>query len=107
MLQNCYKKLSWAARPRMAYTHTMSAVLGGLLVGGLLCFVAPGAVLAHGSEDAHLHETIEQHREMARLHTQAAECMASGQSESKCHEELRAACRGLGVGQYCGLRHAH
>lgn len=81
----------------------VASVLSALAFG--LSVTAPA--WAHGSEDTHRLETIEQHREMARLHTQAADCMAGGQTESHCHEQLRTACRGLGLGQYCGLRHAH
>lgn len=72
-----------------------------LLLAGLCLTPAAHAL------DAHARETMAQHREMARVHLQAADCLQSGRSESVCHAELREACRGLGIGKYCGLRHSH
>jgi hypothetical protein len=44
---------------------------------------------------------------MARAHEEAAKCLESGEKESVCHERLREACKGIAVGRYCGMRHAH
>jgi hypothetical protein len=59
------------------------------------------------SEEKHRDEDIATHRQMARAHEEAAKCLESGEKESVCHERLRAACKGIAVGRYCGMRHGH
>jgi hypothetical protein len=44
---------------------------------------------------------------MARAHEEAARCLESGASEKQCQERLREMCKGIAVGQYCGMRHGH
>ncbi len=58
-------------------------------------------------DDAHRKEDIAKHRQMARAHEDAARCLESGEKEGVCQERLRAACSGIAVGRYCGMRHAH
>lgn len=73
----------------------------------LLC--AP-MVLAHAGEahsDKEKQADIERHRAMAAAHTAVAECMASGKDTELCLKELQAACKGLAIGKYCGMKHAH
>lgn len=60
-----------------------------------------------GGDDAHRKEDIAKHRQMAKAHEEAARCLEGGEKESTCHERLRAACSGIAVGRYCGMRHAH
>jgi hypothetical protein len=57
--------------------------------------------------DPHQAEDIARHRQMAKAHEEAARCLESGVNEAQCHSQLRAACKGIAVGQYCGMRHAH
>ena len=75
-----------------------------------LLFLA--AVLATGNATAQhsekeIREDIQRHRAMAAAHKGAARCLESGKGEKVCMEELRAACKGLALGKYCGMRHAH
>jgi hypothetical protein len=58
-------------------------------------------------EQAHRAEDIARHRQMAKAHDDAARCLEAGTPEKQCHQQLREACKGIGVGQYCGMRHAH
>jgi hypothetical protein len=58
-------------------------------------------------EDVHRNEDIARHRQMAKAHEEAARCLEAGTAEKQCHERLREACKGIAVGQYCGMRHAH
>ena len=58
-------------------------------------------------EDVHRTEDIARHRHMAKAHEEAARCLEAGTTEKQCHEQLREACKGIAVGQYCGMRHAH
>lgn len=71
---------------------------------------APLAVLAqakdpHSAED--LKKDIQRHRAMAVAHEAAARCLESGKPYEACRVELQAACKGLAIGKYCGMRHAH
>jgi hypothetical protein len=54
-----------------------------------------------------IEEDIKRHRAMAAAHEGAAQCLASGQDEKVCMERLQQACKGLALGKYCGMRHAH
>jgi hypothetical protein len=65
------------------------------------------AASASSNQDPHRSEDIARHRQMARAHEEAARCLEAGTPDKQCHERLREACRGIGVGQYCGMRHAH
>ncbi|MFN3298209.1 hypothetical protein [Caldimonas sp.] len=55
----------------------------------------------------HVKKDIERHRAMAAAHEAAARCLESGKSEDACLKELQAACKGLGIGKHCGMRHVH
>ena len=55
----------------------------------------------------HVRQDIQRHRAMAVAHDSAARCLESGRPKAECHERLRAECRGLAVGRYCGMRHQH
>ncbi|MEG0540201.1 MAG: hypothetical protein RR566_12955 [Comamonas sp.] len=57
--------------------------------------------------DAHTLEDIERHRNMARAHEQAAQCLASGKSYDDCLKQLQTSCKGLALGKNCGMRHSH
>lgn len=57
--------------------------------------------------DAHRQEDIAKHKQMAQAHAEAARCLESGKPEAACQEALRAACKGIAIGQYCGMRHGH
>jgi hypothetical protein len=72
----------------------------------LLCAQAATMVIAqHSAEDTK--KDIARHRAMAAAHTQAAKCLESGKTEEVCLKELQAACKGLGIGKYCGMKHEH
>lgn len=64
------------------------------------------AALAQHS-DKERKEDAARHRAMAAAHENAAKCLESGKSEDMCLKELQAACKGLAIGKYCGMRHAH
>ena len=64
--------------------------------------------VAHAQEsDKEKKEDIQRHRAMAVAHESAAKCLESGKKEDVCVKELQAACKGLAVGKYCGLKHVH
>ncbi len=65
------------------------------------------AATASAKGDTHRNEDVARHRQMAKAHEEAARCLEAGTVEKQCHERLREACKGIAVGQYCGMRHAH
>jgi hypothetical protein len=65
------------------------------------------AAAPSGKEQAHRTEDIARHRTIAKAHEEAAMCLEAGTVEKQCHQKLRNTCKGIAVGQYCGMRHAH
>lgn len=57
--------------------------------------------------DAHARADMERHRAMARAHEAAAQCLAAGRDHEQCQKQLQADCKGLALGKFCGMRHAH
>ena len=76
---------------------------------GVLALVASTWVLAQNAPklSEHVKSDIQRHRAMAAAHEAAARCLESGKAEAQCQKELQAACKGLGIGKYCGLKHEH
>ncbi|MCY1376982.1 hypothetical protein D9M69_645190 [compost metagenome] len=64
------------------------------------------AALAQHS-DQETTEDVARHRAMAAAHEAAAKCLESGKGEDVCLAELQAACKGLAIGKYCGMKHSH
>jgi hypothetical protein len=83
--------------------------LAVVLSAALFAFAAAAQTPApkDKKEDGHKKETVAQHRAMAKAHDDAAKCLESGKEEKQCHKELQDACKGLGIGKYCGMRHSH
>ena len=52
-------------------------------------------------------EDIARHRGMAQAHEAAAKCLESGKKPEQCVKELQTACKGLALGKFCGMKHAH
>ncbi len=64
--------------------------------------------IAHAQhKDSETKEDIQRHRAMAAAHESAAKCLESGKKEDVCMKDLQASCKGLAVGKYCGMKHAH
>jgi hypothetical protein len=65
-------------------------------------------VVVHAQEsDKERKEDIQRHRAMAAAHESAAKCLEAGKKEDQCVKELQAACKGLAIGKYCGMKHVH
>jgi hypothetical protein len=81
-----------------------SPVLGGVAALALSATFS----LAHAQHnDKETKEDIQRHRAIAAAHEGAAKCLESGKKEDVCLKELQAACKGLAVGKYCGMKHVH
>ena len=79
--------------------HLWAAMLLGLL--STLCVAAE----THSSKERK--EDVTKHRAMAAAHEAAAKCLESGRKEDVCLKELQAACKGLAIGKFCGMKHEH
>lgn len=81
----------------------MSRLFPALVLAPLMALAAA----AHAHSDKETQADIERHKAIAAAHTAAAQCLASSKDHDACMRELQAACKGLAIGKYCGMRHAH
>ena len=74
----------------------------------LLLLCVPMLALAQKKSEADgVRKDIQRHRAMAAAHEQAARCLEAGKGHDACQKELAAACKGLAIGKYCGMKHEH
>ena len=73
----------------------------------IVAVLAAFSAVAAPHSDKELKEDINRHRAMAAAHEGAAKCLESGKKPEVCEKDLQAACKGLAVGKYCGMKHAH
>lgn len=72
-----------------------------------IAFIATLSVAQQKHGDQETKQDIQRHRAMAVAHEAAAKCLESGKKEEVCTKELQAACKGLAIGKYCGMKHEH
>ena len=76
-----------------------------------IAFFIVAMTLSWGAAAQHTKKEVEQdiarHRAMAEAHEAAAKCLESGKKPDQCIKALQAACRGLALGKYCGMKHVH
>jgi hypothetical protein len=72
----------------------------------LLAALVPLFTLAAESPED-IRKDVQRHRAMAAAHEAAAKCLESGKSPDECQKALQAACKGLAIGKYCGMKHEH
>lgn len=94
-----------ATRARPARWHSAGRALWALWLAAWALGAAAQASAPKLSD--HVKADIERHRAMAAAHEAAARCLASGRAESDCVKDLQAACKGLAIGKYCGMKHGH
>jgi hypothetical protein len=85
----------------------MKKLLTALALTPMLLVGALAHAQAQAHNDKETKEDIARHRAMAAAHEAAAKCLESGKGEDVCQKELQAACKGLAIGKYCGMKHAH
>ena len=78
-----------------------------LSASAALMLCASFSVAQAQESDKEKKEDIQRHRAMAVAHESAAKCLEAGKKEDLCVKELQAACKGLAVGKYCGMKHVH
>ena len=89
----------------MTAYHFFEGGRSRLLCAALLLATWMTAAMAH--DDKAIAQDIARHRAMAAAHAAAAKCLESGKKPDVCQKELQAACKGLGIGKYCGMKHEH
>ena len=82
---------------------TMTAFRLPLIVALMLAPLAGLTQSGHNADEAR--KDAQRHRAMAAAHEAAARCLESGKPHDTCQRELQAACKGLAIGRYCGMRH--
>jgi hypothetical protein len=76
------------------------------LIAAILIAISPAFAQEKAASDD-IKKDIAAHRRIAQVHEAAARCLEAGKPESECHEELQKACKGVGIGKYCGMKHRH
>ncbi len=91
-----------------ALVSSSSRKRGSIFYGlGILALSAVLSVAHAQHSDKEIKEDVLRHRAMAAAHEAAAKCLESGKKPDICLAQLQAACKGLAVGKYCGMKHAH
>ena len=83
----------------------MKHLISALALAPMLLVGALAHAQAHNDKDTQ--EDIARHRAMAAAHEAMAKCLEAGKAEKICLTELQTACKGLGIGTNCGMRHSH
>jgi len=78
-----------------------------LLAPVLLALITPFAMAQNVHSNKEKKEDVARHRAIAAAHEAAAKCLESGKSDDICNKELQAACKGLAIGKFCGMKHEH
>lgn len=65
------------------------------------------AVAIAAVTDKQTKDDIARHRAIATAHEAAAKCREAGTVEEVCNAQLQAACKGLAIGKFCGMKHQH
>jgi type II secretory pathway component PulJ len=84
----------------------MNKVFGALLLLAMTATISVAQTSGQESEQQ-TKEDIARHRAMAIAHEAAAKCLESGKKQDICLKELQAACKGLAIGKFCGMKHEH
>ena len=74
----------------------------------VMALLALASTLSVAAEtDKETKQDIARHRAMAAAHEAAAKCREAGKGEEACNKELQAACKGIAIGKFCGMKHEH
>ena len=78
-----------------------------LLTPVFIALIATISIAAEAPLSADAKQDIARHRAMAAAHEAAAKCIEAGKKDDVCEKELQAACKGLAIGKFCGMKHEH
>lgn len=69
-----------------------------------LAAIASSPSVAFAANDDHAKADIARHQQIAKAHDEATQCVQAGKPSTECDMQLKAACKGIAVGEHCGLR---
>jgi len=72
-------------------------------VTAIVCSIAIFAAVPVLNQEAL--DDIAKHETMAAAHSAAAKCLREGKPDSVCEGALLAACKGIAIGKFCGMKH--
>lgn len=78
-----------------------------LLAPVFIALIATISIAAEAPLSVDAKQDIARHRAMAAAHEAAAKCIEAGKKDDVCEKELQAACKGLAIGKFCGMKHEH
>ncbi len=94
--------------PKSLFTFVICAAAAFSATAQTAPAAKPAAATATtAGPDADAQKDMARHRAIAAAHEGAAKCLESGKKEEVCHKDLQAACKGLAIGKYCGMKHEH
>jgi hypothetical protein len=78
----------------------------------IVCIATTSAVgvvwaKSDAKDAAHLKQDITRHRAMGAAHETMAKCLEGAKGYDICLKDLQAACKDLGIGKHCGMKHVH
>ena len=76
-----------------------------LLALSVIALTATSSIAKESAKE--IQEDVARHRTMAAAHEAAAKCLESGKDEAVCNKDLQAACKGIAIGKFCGMKHEH
>lgn len=85
--------------------NAMKKTTRWMALAAAAALMSSAAMAQHSDQERK--EDAARHRAMAAAHEAAAKCLESAKSEDQCMKELQAACKGLAIGKYCGMKHGH
>jgi len=50
-------------------------------------------------------DDIAKHEQISAAHAEAAKCLREGKADEVCEGALLAACKGIAIGKFCGMKH--
>ena len=77
------------------------------VITALMLSVLAATVSVAQESEQETKQDIARHRAMAVAHEAVAKCLESGKKQDDCLKELQAACKGLAIGKFCGMKHEH
>ena len=76
-----------------------------LMAFGALAFCAHVFAAAAPALSQETLDDIAKHERIAAAHTEAAKCLRAGKPDEVCEGALLAACKGVAIGKFCGMKH--
>jgi hypothetical protein len=74
-------------------------------LAGVTALAFSACVLAAAPLNQETLDDIAKHETIAAAHSAAAKCLREGKPDAVCEGALLAACKGVAIGKFCGMKH--